>query len=167
MSESIDTISMNTSASKFSINNHDKLSEETKKKLEALGIDPSTVKTETEAQQKIKEAESAQANAQVQGVQINSPMAEIVQDAKDLAEKIGLSTSNIGDFEKFLEKIDKRIKEFEKEVENDKDDERRKMVDGVRGFYEDIKAEYEKFIMERDKITNDLDIIATYNMIRS
>ena len=91
MSESIDTISMSKTASKFSINNQDKISEETKKKLEALGIDPSTVKTETEAQQKIKEAESAQANAQVQGVQINSPMGEIVQDAKDLAEKIGLS----------------------------------------------------------------------------
>lgn len=169
MSESIDAISASSHA-QLKSGAQNAIKEETKKKLEALGIDPNSVKTEAEAQQKIKEAEAAQANAQVQGTQninFSHPMGEVIEDAKELAAKIGLRIGNVDNVEKLLNDIDKKIKEFEEEVKNDKDDERKKMVAGVRGVYEQIHTEYEKSIEEQKKITNNLDMIATYNMIRS
>lgn len=168
MSDSIDAMS-GTSAIKFQKNlaNHDAIKPETKQKLEALGIDPSQIKTEKEAQKKIQEAESAQANAQVQQGQFHHPMGEVIQDAKKIAEAIGIRVGNVEDVEKLLKEIDKQIKEFEKQVKDDKNDDRKKMVDGVRGVYEQVYAEYQQAISEQKKITGNLDMLATYNKIRS
>ena len=168
MSDSIDAMSGSAGAKlQKALSNHDAIKPETKQKLEALGIDASKIKTETEAQQKIKEAESAQANAQVQSVHFQHPMGEVIEDAKKLAETLGMRVGNVEDVEKLLKDIDKQIKEFEKQVKDDKDDERKKMVDGVRGVYEQIYTEYQQSISEQKKITGNLDMLATYNKIRS
>ena len=168
MSDSIDAMSGSAGAKlQKSLSNPDAVKPETKKKLEALGIDPSKIRTETEAQKKIKEAEAAQANAQVQHVNFQHPMGEVVEDAKKLASTLGMRVGNVEDVEKLLKDIDKQIKEFEKQVKDDKDDDRKKMVDGVRGVYEQIYAEYQQSIAEQKKITGNLDMLATYNKIRS
>lgn len=168
MSDSIDAIS-GSSAVRLHKNfsNQDAIKPETKQKLDALGIDASQIKTEKEAQKKIKEVESAQANAQVQQGQFHHPMGEVVQDAKKIAEAIGIRVGNVEDVEKLLKEIDKQLKEFEKQVKDDKDDDRKKMVAGVRGVYEQVYAEYQQAISEQKKITGNLDMLATYNKIRS
>lgn len=168
MSDAIDAMS-GSSGIRFQkeFKNHDAIKPETKQKLEALGIDASKIKTEKEAQKKIQEAESAQANAQVQQGQFHNPMGEVVQDAKKIAETIGIKVSQVEDIEKLLKEIDKQIKEFEKQVKDDKDEDRKKMISGVRGVYEQVYTEYQQAISEQKKITGNLDMLATYNKIRS
>ena len=166
MSDSIDAMSGSAGAKlQKALSNHDAIKPETKQKLEALGIDVRG--SFGGSQQGIKEAESAQANAQVQSVHFQHPMGEVIEDAKKLAETLGMRVGNVEDVEKLLKDIDKQIKEFEKQVKDDKDDERKKMVDGVRGVYEQIYTEYQQSISEQKKITGNLDMLATYNKIRS
>jgi len=145
----------------------DKIKPETKKKLEALGIDPSKIKTETEAQKKIKEVESVQANQSVQqGYQAN-PMQQVFTDAKKLAETIGIQVDKIDNLDKLFDKMDKTIKDFENQARNDVDDDRRNMVSIVRQEYEKIHAQYLSAQADSQKITTNLNSMATYNKIRS
>ena len=80
--------------------NSNQISEETRKKLEALGIDTSNIKTEAEAKAKIEEAQmmaqATQLQQQVQGnngseqystsqQQGNSSLESIKEEAKTLA----------------------------------------------------------------------------------
>jgi hypothetical protein len=162
MSDKIDALSNGTI---HNFKNNTGLKPKTKQKLEALGIDASKIKTETEAQEKIKEAESAQANAPI--AMTSDPMREVFKDAKDLAEKIGLNVRDYPQIKDLLDAIDKRIKEFEKETEHDKEDDRKKMVAGVRSLYEDIHNDFLTAQSEQNKILSNIAMMATYNMVRS
>lgn len=163
MSEKIDKISVTESVKKFDAIKKDLVTDETKSKLKSLGIDASNIKTETEAQKIIKEAESAQANAS----HFQHPMGEVLKDAKQLAEKIGIRVESIDNVEKILQTIDKQLKIYEKQVVDDVGDERKDMVAGARREYRKIKADFEKSMAEQSKISANLDMMAVYNVVRS
>lgn len=163
MSEKIDKISVTESVKKFDAIKKDLVTDETKSKLKSLGIDASNIKTETEAQKIIKEAESAQANAS----HFPHPMGEVLKDAKQLAEKIGIRVESIDNVEKILQIIDKQLKIYEKQVVDDVGDERKDMVAGARREYRKIKADFEKSMAEQSKISANLDMMAVYNVVRS
>ena len=73
----------------------EELSTSTKMKLEALGIDPSSVTSEAQAQQLIAQAEATkhQQNSEQQQQGGKSSEQELISEAKELASKVGATVS--------------------------------------------------------------------------
>ncbi len=96
------------------------LSEELIKKLKALGIDPSTVKSEEEAKSLIAQAEQKQPSQNTQSLQqaqpqISSPNVDIKQlndDIKTLGDKLGIDVKAIRELTDVVDRFDVTIKEF-------------------------------------------------------
>ena len=88
----------------------DELSISTKLRLEALGIDPSSIKTETQAQIIIAQMEAAatsRAHEQKQGG--NSSREQLKLEAKQLANKVGVRINDKDSLEDILEKISEKL----------------------------------------------------------
>ncbi len=107
------------SAVHFGCNN---LSEELIKKLKELGIDPSTVKSESEARALIAQAEkqqstnqptrTQQAQAQPQVASPNIDLKKLNDDIKNMGDKLGIDVKTIKDPKEIVDKFDAAIKEF-------------------------------------------------------
>ena len=89
----------------------EELSSTTKLKLEALGIDPSTVTTEAQAQTLIAQAEAAkqQNNAGQQQQGGNSSEQELLSEAKNLATEVGVTVSSNDSLDDIIDNISKEI----------------------------------------------------------
>lgn len=89
----------------------EELSSTTKLKLEALGIDPSTVTTEAQAQTLIAQAEAAkqQNNAGQQQQGGNSSEQELLSEAKNLATEVGVIVSSNDSLDDIVDNISKEI----------------------------------------------------------
>lgn len=89
----------------------EELSSTTKLKLEALGIDPSTVTTEAQAQTLIAQAEAAkqQNNAGQQQQGGNSSEQELLSEAKNLATEVGVTVSSNDSLDDIVDNISKGI----------------------------------------------------------
>lgn len=89
----------------------EELSSTTKLKLEALGIDPSTVTTEAQAQTLIAQAEAAkqQNNARQQQQGGNSSEQELLSEAKNLATEVGVTVSSNDSLDDIVDNISKEI----------------------------------------------------------
>ena len=89
----------------------EELSSTTKLKLEALGIDPSTVTTEAQAQTLIAQAEAAkhQNNAGQQQQGGNSSEQELLSEAKNLATEVGVTVSSSDSLDDIIDNISKEI----------------------------------------------------------
>lgn len=95
------------------------LSEETIKKLLALGIDPSSVKSEAQAQTLIAQAEKAKEPKKVE--QTQSPQQaqnsivdknQLFLDIKEMGKLLGIDTTVIKDLKDVVDKFDVAVKEF-------------------------------------------------------
>ncbi len=94
----------------IAISTHKELSTTTKMRLEALGIDPATVQSETQAQILIAQAEAAQKqnnSGHQQGG--NSSQQELMSEAKTLAQKVGAAVSSQDKLEDITDKISEKI----------------------------------------------------------
>lgn len=122
MTNSISAINGSSSVSSTSSSSSKPLSEETRKKLEALGIDTTNIKTESEGQTKLKEAQSAQANAQAGGQKppqgALSP-EKIKEEVEALASKVGVSVGNSDKIEDIMNNISKKISEIKASAKTD------------------------------------------------
>ena len=89
------------------------LSESTKRKLQALGIDPSSVTSEAQAQSLINAAQTRQqvqkANNESNSKNTCSSEAELISRAKSLASKLGVSVSNNSPLTEILGSISSKI----------------------------------------------------------
>ncbi len=89
------------------------LSESTKQKLQALGIDPSSVTSEAQAQSLINAAQTRQqvqkANNESNSKNTCSSEAELISRAKSLASKLGVSVSNNSPLTEILSSISSKI----------------------------------------------------------
>lgn len=89
------------------------LSESTKRKLQALGIDPSCVTSEAQAQSLINAAQTRQqvqkANNESNSKNTCSSEAELISRAKSLASKLGVSVSNNSPLTEILSSISSKI----------------------------------------------------------
>ena len=84
----------NTQAMAVSAYKKDELSTSTKMKLEALGIDPTTVTSEAQAQQLIAHAEATKHQHNYQEKQGgNTSEQQLLSEAKELASKVGVTVS--------------------------------------------------------------------------
>ena len=100
------------------------LSEATKAKLIALGIDPSTVSSEAEAQALISQVEAMsktdKARPQTNGTQqTTSSEQELMQKARELAEKVGVSLSQNDTLDDMCKKISDKIEQLSAACAND------------------------------------------------
>lgn len=94
--------------------NQPKISDSTKRKLQALGIDPTTVTSEAQAQMLIN---AAQARQQVQRANnessskntTSSSESELISKAKSLASQMGVSVSSTESLSDILNKLSGRI----------------------------------------------------------
>ena len=110
--------SYNTSAVSAVSMKNGGLSEETIKKLKALGIDPTKVKSESEAQALIAKAQNGQKSQSI--AQINIPQESTVDvyklktDIKDLSKKVGVDVSSSKTFEEAVNKLEVGVNEYTK-----------------------------------------------------
>lgn len=93
--------------------NQSKISDSTKRKLQALGIDPTTVTSEAQAQTLIN---AAQARQQIQKTSNESNSkntcsseSELISKAKSLASQMGVSVSSTESLSDILSKLTARI----------------------------------------------------------
>ena len=86
----------------------EELSSSTKLKLEALGIDPTTVTSEAQAQSLIAQAEAQQNSGQQQGGG-NSSEQELLSEAKTLASAVGVSVSSNDSLDDIIDNISDQI----------------------------------------------------------
>ena len=86
------------------------ISEETRRKLIALGIDPGTVTSEAQAQILIKNAIQMRKSAKIPlPVNINQGQQELISKAKNLASKMGIIVSGNTPLEQILTAIADKI----------------------------------------------------------
>lgn len=86
------------------------ISEETRRKLIALGIDPRTVTSETQAQMLIKEAVKIRKNSKIPlPLEVCQGEQQIISKANNLASKIGMPVSNSIPLEQILKNISDKI----------------------------------------------------------
>lgn len=86
------------------------ISEETKRKLIALGIDPKTVQSEAQAQILINETIKIRKSAKIPlPLEVCNCEPELISKASDLASKIGISVSNSLSMEQILKSISDKI----------------------------------------------------------
>lgn len=163
-----DISKLSVNAAKHHFEKTNEIKEETKKKLEALGIDPSTVTSEADARMKIQEAQAAQAAAiitEADGVKAN-PIQQVFSDARDLAERIGVKTGSEQNLQSLFADINKKITSFERGAEfNIKDEET--TVSDLRNEFKDLYATYATAKQAQARITGDMGLIAEYNKMNA
>lgn len=115
---SINALNASTSIScAYSIKSN-QLSEETKAKLQALGINPTTVSSEAEAQSLIAQVEAMSKTDQARP-QSNSSDQTLLTRAKDLAEEVGVKVSQTDTTDEICEKIAQKIEQLVAQCGND------------------------------------------------
>lgn len=116
--------SITSAAATYANGGLSQLSEETKQKLIALGLDPTQFKTEAQAQQKIAEVQAIkqQNNSQSSTAQKNgnSTQAELISEAKTLASQAGVSVSKTDTLDEILENISDAISKMDAKNPNTK-----------------------------------------------
>ncbi len=166
MSDSISSISASSSASSSSSSSSSALSETTKKKLEALGIDTSNIKTETEGQTKLKQAQAAQAAQQVAGQKMQQPQTgnsedTIKSEAKSLASKMDVAVSTDDDISAILENISAKIDNLKASAGTD--EAKKKEVNDFESQYSSISEEYTTLQSKQAMLSGSLSGLASYN----
>lgn len=158
------SISYLYSSQSAAINNYkgEELSTSTKLRLEALGIDPLYVSTESQAQNLIAQAEAASkqnssGNQQKQGG--NSSREQLTSEAKNLAQYVGANYNNQDSLEIILEKTSNKIKVLAKEPE---------YVEQVQVYQtelENIAQRADILSKSQQNIFNELNMISINNRI--
>ena len=137
------------------------LSEETKAKLIALGLDPSTVTSEAEAQALISQVEAMSKNdkarPQTNKTQTASSEQELMTKARELTEKVGVQLSQTDTLDEMCQKISTKLEQLGAQYANDE----RKIA-----IINDYRAELANINAKYDKVqTNQETIFAAMNMI--
>lgn len=93
-----------------------KLSEDTKKKLKALGLDPSQYTSEAEAQAAIQEAMAKQTGQKPNGA---DGFKQVEEEAKTLAAQMGISVGNNDKLNDIMDAISSKIGELQASAGSD------------------------------------------------
>lgn len=139
----------------------EELSSTTKLKLEALGIDPSTVTTEAQAQTLIAQAEAAkqQNNAGQQQQGGNSSEQELLSEAKNLATEVGVTVS-------FNDSLDDIVDNISKEIQvmlNSGDQSKISSAQSYQAQLASISGRAETIQSTQQNIFNAMDMISVSN----
>lgn len=152
----ISSSSVSTSTSSSSAT----LTDATKKKLEALGIDTTNIKTEADGQEKLKEAQAAQAAAQQQGKpQGTNPMETIQDGAKSLAASMGVAVGSKDDIDTIFSNLSTKITELQASAGDDQT--KKSEVDGYQLQYDTLYREYSQAMAAKNM--TGASALANYN----
>lgn len=141
------------------------LSEETKRKLLALGIDPSTVKSETEAQALIatvKQKVDKTSNESTSQNTCCSSECELISKAKQLAAKIGVPTSNNDSLKNLIDKISTKLSAISNVVQTSQETDK---ITGYKNELNSIENEYSQINTNQNSLLTAMNISANMNKI--
>lgn len=158
---SISSVSNMQTAAISSYKTETELSSSTKLKLEALGIDPSTVTSEVQAQTLIAQAEAAkhQNNAGQQQQGGNSSEQELLSEAKNLASQIGVTVSSNDSLDTIIDNISKEIQV----MLNSGDKSKMATAQGFQTQLASISGRAEPIQSTQQNIFNAMDMISVSN----
>lgn len=168
-----------SSASGVSSSSSTAITDATKKKLEALGIDTSKIKTEAEGQQKLKEAQASQASQASQAAQgpqskqqqsAASQMEEITDQVTTLAAEVGVTISSNDQLSDVMNSISARISEMT--VQAGQDTQKLQIVSlyqnelsAISGEYQSFQAQQQATQSSQSQLAGGMDSLASYNKI--
>ncbi len=158
MSSSISSIS-SAAASTYQTNT---LSTATKQKLEALGIDPSSVTSEAQAQALIAQAEATQHQQNADSGNSgggNSSEQELMSEAKSLATAVGASVSSDDTLDDIISNIDAKIQA----MLNSGDENRFKLAQGYQTQLASISERADTVTSTQNNIFNAMDMVSVSN----
>lgn len=158
---SISSVSNMQTAAISSYKTETELSSSTKLKLEALGIDPSTVTSEAQAQTLIAQAEAAkhQNNAGQQQQGGNSSEQELLSEAKNLASQVGVTVSSNDSLDTIIDNISKEIQV----MLNSCDKSKMATAQGFQTQLASISGRAESIQSTQQNIFNAMDMISVSN----
>lgn len=158
---SISSVSNMQTAAISSYKTETELSSSTKLKLEALGIDPSTVTSEAQAQTLIAQAEAAkhQNNAGQQQQGGNSSEQELLSEAKNLALQVGVTVSSNDSLDTIIDNISKEIQV----MLNSGDKSKMATAQGFQTQLASISGRAESIQSTQQNIFNAMDMISVSN----
>jgi hypothetical protein len=135
------------------------ISETTKMRLQALGIDPSTVTSESQAQILIAQAEAAknQSNTGEQGG--NSSEQQLMSEAKELATAVGVSVSQSDSLDDIIDKISDQIQV----MLNSNDESKVSMAQGYQTQLSNISDRVSNVQSTQQNIFNSMNMISVSN----
>lgn len=158
---SISSVSNMQTAVISSYKTETELSSSTKLKLEALGIEPSTVTSEAQAQTLIAQAEAAkhQNNAGQQQQGGNSSEQELLSEAKNLASQVGVTVSSNDSLDTIIDNISKEIQV----MLNSGDKSKMATAQGFQTQLASISGRAESIQSTQQNIFNAMDMISVSN----
>lgn len=156
-----------------------KLTDATKQKLEALGIDTSSIKTEAQGQAILTALQNTQKtqNTQVQppnksqqsgsnGIQAQEE--SIREQAKELAKKLGVTVNAKDDISEILGKIATALANMRIQSVNSPEDS--KQIDAYQKQYDSLVNEVNSLEKQKqaskEQLSGSLDAMALYNKIK-
>lgn len=157
---SINTIN-STQVAAISTYKQEELSSTTKLRLEALGIDSSSVISEAQAQTLIAQAEAAKqqngAGQQQQGG--NSSEQELLAEAKNLAVKVGVTVSSNDSLDTIVDNISKEIQV----MLSSEDKSKVLTAEGFQAQLASISGRAEAIQLTQQNIFNAMDMVSVSN----
>jgi len=143
-----------------------RLTDATKKQLEALGVDTSSIKTESQGQVVLKAAKNTQATQGAKEAHKgNSPQDAIKEQAKSLASKLNITVSSKDDTNAILNKISSAISVLKTEAVGDV--QKTQKLAQFQSEYNAIAGAVAGMAAQKqaghDQINNSLNGMANYN----
>ena len=161
MSSSISSLS-SAQAGAVSTYQNNTLSAATKQKLEALGIDPSSVTSEAQAQALSSQAEATQhqqnANSENNGGG-NSSEQELMSEAKSLATAVGASVSSDDTLDDIISNIDTKIQA----MLNSGDENQFKLAQGYQSQLASLSERADTVTSTQNNIFNAMNMVSVSN----
>ena len=155
-----------------SLNSTQALTDATKNKLEALGVDTSKIKTESEGQLKLKEAQSGTQSSQntQQNQQQNNvnQIQQINEQVKLLASQVGVEINKSDNLNTVLNNISAKIQVMAVEAVQDPQKLQQVKIyqDAltlIKGEVAGLQAQKEQQEQKQQKLASSMDIMASYN----
>lgn len=158
----ISGVTSSASNSFFGCVSGSRLSEETKRKLRQLGIEPSTVTSETQAQalitkleQKLEQVHKTANSNNAQ--QATSSEAEMIAKAKALAAQVGVSVSSSESLSDIFSKISKKLESITKGGDSLKE------VKGYKSELSSLEDEYSTIQQSQNSMYSAMNYTANMN----
>lgn len=153
----------------YSFCTQNKLSEETKRKLQALGIDATNVTSEAQAQMLITAAQSRQQQVQKtdntstgQETTCSSEL-ELITKAKTLASKMGVSVSQNSTMTEILTSLSNKISTLTAQTGNDKT--KSNEIQQFRSELSSLENEYSTLTQSQNSIFSAMNMSANLNKL--
>lgn len=155
-----------SSVSNYSGSGQLQISEATKRKLIALGIDPTSVTSEAQAQSLIlaaQQKQQIQQTAQNDKGNNNPSETELISKAKTLADKMGISVSNNESLTDILSSISSKISTLSAQTNGDNS--KIKELQDFQAELSEIQNEFSTVQQNQDSMYNAMNYSANMNKL--